>query len=58
MNLFKHFFQDRCPKCQKALVNKSNEDSKLIVIKVCPDGHFQKEFHPALETYVESARVS
>lgn len=52
MKLFKLLAQDKCPKCQKTLQSKSGAESKMIVTKFCLDGHYEKEFHPALETYV------
>lgn len=54
MNLFK----EKCPHCKKALEAVNHPSSKAIVVKSCPDGHFEKEFHPALETYVEIHKVS
>lgn len=52
MKLFKLLAHDKCPKCQKALQSKSGAESKTIVTKFCLEGHYEKEFHPALETYV------
>ncbi|WP_316099237.1 hypothetical protein [Bacillus siamensis] len=26
-----------------------------IIVKTCPSHHYQKEFHPALETFIERA---
>ncbi|RFU69283.1 hypothetical protein D0469_10095 [Peribacillus saganii] len=53
LNILKYLFLDICPKCKKRLnTNKSNKILSLIV-KSCPDEHFEKVYHPALETYVE-----
>ncbi|MFB5285424.1 MULTISPECIES: hypothetical protein [Peribacillus] len=58
MNLLKRLFTDKCPTCHKVLdTNKSNL-LKTVVIKSCPENHYQKEFHPALETVIESYKVS
>ncbi|WP_170169048.1 hypothetical protein [Mesobacillus subterraneus] len=53
-----NFFKEKCPHCKEILQLKNNPDSKSIIIKECPAGHYQKEFHPALETYIESHKVS
>lgn len=45
---------DTCPTCKKVLETKQSNFLKAIVIKTCPDNHYQKEFHPALESYIES----
>lgn len=58
MGLFKHFFYEVCPKCNKTLETNKSNIFKGIIVKACPDHHFQKEYHPALETYVESDKVS
>ncbi|MDQ6597290.1 hypothetical protein [Bacillus salipaludis] len=58
MGLFKNLFIDRCPKCNKILETHQSKTLKGIVIKSCPDQHYQKEFHPAFETYIESHKVS
>ncbi|AND43069.1 MULTISPECIES: hypothetical protein [Bacillaceae] len=55
---FKSFFNEKCPTCNKNLVSDKTNSLLSIVIKSCPDNHFQKEYHPALETYVESNKVS
>jgi hypothetical protein len=54
MKLLKHLFMDTCPTCKKVLETKQSNFLKAIVIKTCPDNHYQKEFHPALESYIES----
>jgi len=53
MKRWPSFFAERCPKCKSALeVSKSNALQGKVV-KTCPNLHYQKEFHPALETYIE-----
>jgi hypothetical protein len=54
MNFIKRLFIEQCPKCNKALETSRSNTLKSIVVKSCPDQHYQKEFHPALETYVET----
>ncbi|WP_176541281.1 hypothetical protein [Bacillus sp. AFS076308] len=58
MRLFKNLFIEHCPKCNKVLETKNSKILKSIVIKSCPELHYQKEFHPAFETYIESNKVS
>jgi hypothetical protein len=53
MNLLKHLFADKCPTCKKVLDTTKSNFFKAIVVKTCPDQHYEKEFHPALETYIE-----
>lgn len=54
MNLFK----EHCPQCKQALKVQSASFTKAVIIKECPDQHYRKEFHPALETYIETYRIS
>ncbi|WHX38475.1 hypothetical protein QNH36_12215 [Mesobacillus sp. AQ2] len=54
MNLFK----EKCPRCDATLKVKKQLESKTIIVKVCPSAHYEKEFHPALETYIETYRIS
>lgn len=58
MQLFKELFLERCPKCKKVLETHHSRPLKAVVIKSCPDNHYQKEFHPAFETYIEKNKVS
>lgn len=58
MRFLKKLFIERCPKCHKVLETHNSNFFKVIVIKSCPDQHYQKEFHPAFETYIESNKVS
>ncbi|MEH7147098.1 MULTISPECIES: hypothetical protein [Priestia] len=40
------------------MLNTSKSNAlRSTVVKVCPSSHYQKEFHPALETFVESDEV-
>ncbi len=54
MNFFKRLVTEHCPKCHKVLETSHSNTLKSIVVKTCPDRHYQKEFHPALETYIET----
>ena len=54
MHFLKRLFIEHCPKCNKVLDTKNSNVLKSVVIKSCPENHYQKEFHPALETYIES----
>ncbi|WP_160726024.1 hypothetical protein [Bacillus sp. USDA818B3_A] len=54
MHLLKRLFNEHCPTCNKVLETKNSNVLKSIVIKTCPENHYQKEFHPAFETYIES----
>ena len=54
MSFLKRLFIDRCPTCDKVLETNQSNFIKAIVIKSCPENHYQKEFHPALETYIVS----
>lgn len=58
MRVLKKLFLEQCPKCNKVLETHDSKTLKAVVIKSCPEGHYQKEFHPALETYIESNKVS
>jgi hypothetical protein len=58
MSIWKRLFFEKCPQCQKTLETNKSKIYKGIIIKSCPDLHFQKEYHPALETYIESDKVS
>ncbi|CAM3797842.1 hypothetical protein [Mesobacillus thioparans] len=51
-------FEEKCPRCNATLDVKTQPGSKKIIVKACPAGHYEKEFHPALETYIETYKVS
>lgn len=54
MKWMRLLFIEQCPKCKKTLETSRSNIWKSLVIKSCPDHHYQKEFHPALETYIET----
>ncbi|MEO2076091.1 MAG: hypothetical protein ABGX20_12050 [Bacillus sp. (in: firmicutes)] len=58
MRFLKNLFVEHCPKCNKVLETHHSNTLKSIIIKSCPEQHYQKEFHPALETYIETHKVS
>jgi hypothetical protein len=58
MSLINRLFTDKCPVCNKVLETKKSNFFKATIIKTCPESHYQKEYHPALETYIESTQVS
>jgi hypothetical protein len=58
MSFLKRLFIEKCPTCNKVLETNKSNILKTVIIKSCPDNHYQKEFHPALETYIESNLVS
>ena len=58
MSIFKSLFTEKCPTCKKTLVTDKSNVFHVVIKKSCPDQHFEKEYHPALESYIESHRVS
>ncbi|MFD2682396.1 hypothetical protein [Bacillus seohaeanensis] len=57
MNVLKRLMYEKCPKCNKKLETSKSHIINAVVIKSCPENHFQREYHPALETYIESDKV-
>lgn len=57
MRFFKNLFKDKCPTCYEILQLKSGEVFFSKTIKSCPKGHYEREFHPALESYIETIRT-
>jgi hypothetical protein len=58
LNLFQNLFVEKCPICHQALKTLETKIVGSIVVKTCPENHYQKEFHPALETIIETHKVS
>lgn len=58
MSFMNYLTNEKCPHCKKTLETTKSNVLFGVIIKACPDNHFQKEFHPALETYIESNTVS
>ncbi|OWV38841.1 hypothetical protein CE489_05180 [Bacillus spizizenii] len=56
--MFWHFlFSELCPTCKKTLDTTKSNAFHGTIIKTCPNHHYQKEFHPALETFIESEQA-
>ncbi|UOQ93942.1 hypothetical protein MUO14_02905 [Halobacillus shinanisalinarum] len=52
----KNLFKEKCPQCKEHLtVNRTSLLSSQVV-KFCPKGHYEKEYHPALESYIETVQ--
>ncbi|WP_449622624.1 hypothetical protein [Robertmurraya sp. Marseille-Q9965] len=56
MKFIKNLFMDKCPHCNKVLINSTSSMLNPIVIKSCPDGHYEKEYHSALESVIEKPK--
>ncbi|WP_181833155.1 hypothetical protein [Bacillus taeanensis] len=54
MKFLKKFLTEQCPTCKKTLVTPKVSSFCGGIVKSCPDGHYKKEYHPALETYIET----
>lgn len=55
MKILKNLFFEKCPRCKEFLTTDQSNTLLCHVIKACPNGHYVKEYHPALETYVETS---
>lgn len=53
--MLKHLFtlKDVCPTCKKVLTIDTVHFFSSHITKQCPDGHYERESHPALETPIE-----
>jgi hypothetical protein len=56
MSILKGLFVEKCPKCKEALVANNANHFLAKIIKSCPNGHYEKEYHPALESYIETIK--
>ncbi|MFB4163941.1 hypothetical protein ACE1TI_08880 [Alteribacillus sp. JSM 102045] len=56
MTLLRKLLHDYCPSCKQPLITKKSNVFSAEVIKTCPKGHYKKEFHPAIETYIETTK--
>ncbi|MBM7573276.1 DNA-directed RNA polymerase subunit M/transcription elongation factor TFIIS [Aquibacillus albus] len=54
MGLINWLFTEKCPECNEHLTTVKSETIVALVIKSCPVCTYKKEFHPTLETYIES----
>ncbi|TVY00988.1 hypothetical protein FPZ49_32875 [Paenibacillus cremeus] len=57
MSFFNKLTQERCPICKEPLTTDKSNTLFSHVIKSCPKDHYEKEFIPALEGYVEHYNV-
>ncbi|WLV24041.1 hypothetical protein QR721_10395 [Aciduricibacillus chroicocephali] len=55
MSFFKNLFVEKCPTCQVPLISQSTAFPSQIV-KSCPNGHYEKEKHPAFDIWVETEK--
>lgn len=53
MTLFTKLFQEQCPICKEVLTTHKSNVWISHVIKSCPNDHYEKEFIPALEAFIE-----
>jgi phage FluMu protein Com len=58
MTLFNKLTQEKCPICKEILTTNKSEILVSHVIKSCPKDHYEKEFIPSLEGYVEQYKVA
>ncbi|WP_039075760.1 MULTISPECIES: hypothetical protein [Bacillus] len=58
MKVLTFLFSERCPTCNKKLKTTKSNALQSIIIKACPNHHYQKECHPALETFIECGQVA
>lgn len=56
MTRFKKWFLDEYPICKETLMTDRTNLFLTHIKKSCPNGHFEKEFLPALESFVETVR--
>ncbi|TLS52807.1 hypothetical protein FE782_09300 [Paenibacillus antri] len=57
LRLLDKFFHEHCPQCGSTLIVCKTPFFSSHIIKTCPNGDYTKEFHPALETYIETRNV-
>ncbi|NOU73600.1 hypothetical protein GC098_19605 [Paenibacillus sp. LMG 31458] len=58
MSLFNNLTQEKCPVCKEKLTTYKSDILLSHVIKSCPQDHYEKEFIPSLEGYVEHYKVA
>ncbi|WP_261134190.1 hypothetical protein [Bacillus sp. Marseille-Q3570] len=54
----KTLLQEKCPICDKRLDCFNEGFMRTVIIKSCSEGHYEKVFHPALETFIETRKIS
>lgn len=58
MSLLTKLTQEKCPVCKETLTTDKSNILFSHVIKACPNDHYEKEFIPSLEGYVEHFNVT
>nr|WP_270879052.1 hypothetical protein [Paenibacillus aestuarii] len=53
MTFIKLITQEKCPVCHETLITNKSNVLLSHIIKTCPKNHYEKEFIPSLEGYVE-----
>lgn len=53
MDVISKLTQERCPICKDTLITNKSNTLFSHIIKSCPRDHYEKEFIPSLEGYVE-----
>nr|WP_240547899.1 hypothetical protein [Paenibacillus lignilyticus] len=53
MRLLTKFAQEKCPICNETLTADKSNSLLSHILKSCPNEHYEKEFIPALEGYIE-----
>lgn len=57
MTFINKLTQEKCPVCNETLITDKSKPLFSHVIKSCPNDHYEKEFIPSLEGYVEHYNV-
>lgn len=53
MGFINRMTQEKCPICNETLIADKSNVLLSHIIKACPKNHYEKEFIPSLEGYVE-----
>ncbi|UOR12096.1 hypothetical protein [Halobacillus amylolyticus] len=54
--VIKNLFTEKCPKCKEPLTIGQTSLLSSQIVKSCPQGHYEKEYHPALGSYIETVK--
>ncbi len=58
MRLISTLTQEKCPICKEPLTTNKSKAIFSHIIKSCPKDHYEKEFIPSLEGYVEHYQMT
>nr|WP_239566139.1 hypothetical protein [Paenibacillus sacheonensis] len=58
MSLLSKLTQEKCPLCGETLSTDKSNSFISHIVKSCPNEHYEKEFIPALEGYIEHYKAS